>query len=1823
MAKKHFNLLLICLTAFSLQLYAQTASFTVSSDKGCYSVKAQFANTSTGFSAGAVYTLNFGEGASVPFLPADILTHSYLTGGSYTATLTVTDGGKTFTATHPVTVYKAPVVNFAPNIGKVCANGSITFTSTSTPGDGTISNYLWDFGDGNITDTTTGTVNHIYTSGSTIKAGLTVTNSFGCMTSVTLPNVVTVLAAPSAAFSTSATTLCRITDGVSFTNTTTGGATPATYLWSFGDGTTSNSVNAVHSYATKGSYTAKLIATSSEGCTDTSAGTVITVASTKSGITAPSSFCANTPFTFTDNSSPQTANPVWLLDGVEVANAVHQYTASFTDTALHTLQLLNVYGTCTDTATQTVQAKPSPKALPFTYHLNGFCNATTPSASFTETATGTVKWEWDFNNVVDSIFKPTVFTQNPTYIYSAAGTYKVKLRITDASGCTSTITQPVTIAKTTTTVTSTEGVFGCHNLTTTFKATSTLPIAQYNWMFSDDNSTSTVDTPQHTFPNIGTYSAFVKIKTTSGCTDTARMKVYIGDEPNFNFAVVNPGDITVCGNKQISFKVTGNPDSLVGSYYWDFGDAGGVYTPVKGDSIYTHKYLTDGDFTVSLAIKNHGCNDTLTKINYIKVIPPFAKISATAYNCNDRLKVVLKESSIKAQTYSWNFGDKSATYDYTAASRDTAVVHYFPNTGSFNTVLTTTNGSCVSKDSLWVRVIKNQTPVLSSIQTLLCANDTLHTLVSGMDANPLGYQPAYVVKAVQYDDTTKFAGAFTMYDNKYQNPFHINISKLKKGKDSIRLITASNGFGCLDTTNFISVQVNGPTAGFTIANNTPCLSDKVVFTDISKGDGISPIKSRTWLYGDSTVDTLSKGGKVSHQYLNPGTYKVKLITTDASHCTDTAYYPTNDVTVKGPQAKFTVAQNPILPNATETFVNSTDSGKAIRTNNTYTWQFGDGTNAASTKDSITHIYKQYSDDTVTLTATSSVTGCTNIASSVVHVKNTNLRFIYTTKYLNPASTCPPLLISFTNKSINFKSISWDFGDSLTAGNVATPTHTYYKPGVYKVIIYGYYPNNTYDSSWEYINIAGPSATLSANALTGCGSRDVVFTAKTNNSASLLWDFGDGTSSTDSVAHHVYRTPNVYMPTLTVKDSMQCSASYSLATPVAIDSLHISLRKDSLLQCHQMEVNFIPTAFSIAGSNKQTLTYTWQFGNGSNASSKDTGTATYTHSGVYPVSLITTSPYGCKDTITTQVSYTDVHFASINGLSEFCENTPIAFSAVKTNPADVLTYKWQFQKDSSTLQNPPVQSFSASGNNTITLWLNKNGCNDTLYQKLTIHPSPDVTILVSDPVVCLGSAVAFDAKPKNSTDTLHYFWNLGDGKDSAAVKSASFTYAAAGTYPVLLRTTSNFGCKQELQDTVVVSPTPNVFINAPIDLCKNGTVTFTSVSTTATLPNFLWHFTDGTTSTKQNPEPKTYNAAGVNNIYLVASIGNCYDTVHHQLTVHDEPLVNLTASAQRVCFGDSVQLTAHNGKTYQWTINNVAVNLTNPANPHTLPYADTKYSVLAIDNFGCKNSDSLTVRVTKKQQLAVKAPVVNVCAGNKVSLAASGTDVYNWINGTDLTATNIANPSTVDSAQNKTYTVVGSDAYGCFTDTARVQVIVRNNPVIQMANNSNNITTPVGAPTPLMATSASNIVKWNWQPALFLSCNNCDAPTSKPRQNIHYQVEGTDGYGCKGSDTLAITVVCSGSTIGIPEAFSPNGDGRNDRFGVSGYGIKNIKHFVIFARNGNKVFERNNVSPYDVNGQWDGMCNNAYMPTGTYVYIIEATCDAGEAYNVKGTVTLIR
>ena len=1086
-----------------------------------------------------------------------------------------------------------------------------------------------------------------------------------------------------------------------------------------------------------------------------------------------------------------------------------------------------------------------------------------------------------------------------------------------------------------------------------------------------------------------------------------------------------------------------------------------------------------------------------------------------------------------------------------------------------------------------------------------------------MESNPFkaGYKPT----SANYSGGSLYEGAF--FPSGKAAPFDIVLKHLKAGNDSIRIITTSGGANCPDTTNYISIQVNGPQAGFILANPSVCLSDNVKLIDTSTAQIGSIIKSWTWFYGDGTSDTLTTGGNALHRYTNTGVFNVKLVVSDSNHCTDTAYWAGANLTIKGPKANFRAEQNPILPNVNELFTNLTDSGYAGRINNRYSWAFGDGKYSNASDDKILHVYKEYSDDTVKLIATSSETMCADTAASVIRVKNTALHFTYTTSFVNKNSACPPVLASFENTSTNFDIVSWNFGDGLMADNINTPSHTYYKPGRYKVTIYGYYDATTYDSTWEYITIAGPTAVLQADVLTGCGSRQVIFTAQTENAASMFWDFGDGFTSTDSVVTHTYTSPNLYTPSLTLTNRAKCSYSYYLANPIAIDSLSVSINHDSISQCHQLLEKFTPQTYSIAKNNGEKIDYTWLFDSNGDTTNGDSASFVYTAAGTYQVSVIAKSPYGCTDTATAEISFVSVSSVAISGPAEFCESTPVAFKAINNSGSNTSVYHWQFQDSTSSQQNPPPQSFTSRGSDTIILMVDNEGCKDTVYQKITVHQQPDVTMLMSDSIVCLGTGITFNSLPNDVTsqESIRYFWNLGvgNGKDTATVQSATFVYPAFGTYLVTLTASSIYGCAEQLRATAVVTPSPVTTIKAPIDVCLGTPAVYTGYST-VTGAKYVWHFPDNTTDSANRPLLKRYSSAGAKEAYLVTSVGNCSDTAFHSLTVHTTPIADIIPQTAKICLNDSIQLVAHNGKNYHW-VDAAYITSSSVADPYVFPVTDTKYKVELTDAYGCKGTDSVTVFVTKPKKIKVVSPV-NVCTGSVAKLTASGTDTYNWLNGGDLNYNNISAPATKTAAQTKNYIVVGSDTAGCFHDTSRIEVIVREKPEVDAGND---VVAPAGIPVQLSASSPSHITQWSWQPAINLLCTDCASPVSKPRQTTRYTVEATDNYGCKATDSVLVTVVCKESLVSIPEVFTPNADGKNDRFRIAGYGIKSITHFVIFGRNGNKVFERNNVSPLDTDASWDGMCNNVYMPAGTYIYIIQAVCDAGEVYNLKGTVTLVR
>ncbi|HEX6431163.1 MAG TPA: gliding motility-associated C-terminal domain-containing protein, partial [Niastella sp.] len=137
------------------------------------------------------------------------------------------------------------------------------------------------------------------------------------------------------------------------------------------------------------------------------------------------------------------------------------------------------------------------------------------------------------------------------------------------------------------------------------------------------------------------------------------------------------------------------------------------------------------------------------------------------------------------------------------------------------------------------------------------------------------------------------------------------------------------------------------------------------------------------------------------------------------------------------------------------------------------------------------------------------------------------------------------------------------------------------------------------------------------------------------------------------------------------------------------------------------------------------------------------------------------------------------------------------------------------------------------------------------------------------------------------------------------------------------------------------------------------------------------------------------------------------------------------------------------------------------------------------------------------------------------------------------------------------------------------------------------------------------------------CTGCNAPQFVADNDIVYHLRVTTQYGCESEDDVRIVVPCGKGAVYMPNAFTPNGDGKNEVFNIKGYGIQRVKSFRIFNRWGQLVYGRGNFLPGDRKFGWDGMFNGRPADPGAYVYIAEVTCNEGKPIVVKGTVMLIR
>jgi len=248
---------------------------------GCAPLAVNFYNNSRGAN---VFKYDFGDGSTVITRSApEVVRHTFTAAGTYTITLTASNGCSDTITTESVTVLPAPVTGFTADITLGCPGLAVQFTNTSADGV----SYLWDFGDG--TTSNEFQPKHVFAGTQEYyTVSLTATNSLGCTATTTMNQYIHVVQPPIALFNVAPSTLISIPDYTfRFEDESTNN--PTIWAWDFGDGTNSTLQNPSHTYPDTGRYVVTLRVSNQQGCFTTTFKTV-TIVGVPGYLYVPNSF---------------------------------------------------------------------------------------------------------------------------------------------------------------------------------------------------------------------------------------------------------------------------------------------------------------------------------------------------------------------------------------------------------------------------------------------------------------------------------------------------------------------------------------------------------------------------------------------------------------------------------------------------------------------------------------------------------------------------------------------------------------------------------------------------------------------------------------------------------------------------------------------------------------------------------------------------------------------------------------------------------------------------------------------------------------------------------------------------------------------------------------------------------------------------------------------------------------------------------------------------------------------------------------------------------------------------------------------------------------------------------------------------------------------------------------------------------------------------------------------------------------------------------------------------------------------------------------------
>jgi gliding motility-associated-like protein len=1482
-----------------------------------------------------------------------------------------------------------------------------------------------------------------------------------------------------------------------------------------------------------------------------------------------------------------------------------------------------------------------PPVTNFVWVSNGCVTDSVAFVDSTRTIKPAYKWFWDFGDPASGV-NNTSALRNPKHLFSAPGTYNVKLYIINTIGAIS-----VELTKSITVTLKPVAKFGmsspiCAGKPITFSDTSMAfapgSLAKWHWDFGDgfttvrNNGSDTI----HTYnPWNANRVARLMVETNSGCqsdTFSRAFKVHPNPVANFNL----PGNVCLPDGNVLftSTSTLADGNIATASYQWDFGDPASGPANTAATASANHLYTSTGPFNIKLQVTSlAGCVHDTTKALSTVYTQADGQFTPPAPVCLGTPLSFASSSTAPAGStitnYHWDFGAPPGTVsnvagantnnNYTAAGTYT-VLHWI-----------TTDKGCKSDTAtgtVTVHVVPSISGTASTGPTTCNGNDgtiTLNGLLAGQT-----YTVNFAKNGTAQPTQTLTASAGGS----------IVINGLTAGTYTNINCTANN----CTSPNAATVTLNDPPlppAPLVTGSAVLCAGSNISLN----ASNVAGASAYTWIGPGGFSSNLQNPTIVGATTGASGPYTV---TATVNNCVSPASVPFNVVVNVLPVIASASASNPTTCGG----VNGSITLTGLQPGQTYTVDVvknGVSQPALSiTANASGNVVLTGLNSATYAGITCTANNCTSAAAPVQVLTDPAAPAAPAANSNGPV--CAGATVTLSTPNLANATYTWagPNGFASTNQNPSIPNVTTAASGNYSVTV----TVNNCVSNATIIPVqvnALPTGNFSSST-PSCETKTIAFNdlsvPNSGNVSGWAWDFGDPASGANNTSNaqnptHSFATAGSYTVSLTATTDRGCTGPV-FSRPVTINPqpkagfiLPEVCLSDAFAQ-------FVDTSRVIGGTINS---WAWDFGDPAsgalNTSTQQNAQHKYNAVGLYNVKLKVTTTSGCVDSLIQPITVNgDIPVANFTPLSTatMCANDSISIqdgSTVNFGSVTKVEIYWDnvgapgvFETDDTptpgkiykhlypNFQSPPTRSF------TIRYRAYSGGtCVNDRIRTIVVNAAPAVQFNAMPPAC--SDAVPFQITQASETGGV-----VGAGVFSGPGVSPtgifSPTVAGVGTHTIRYTYTATAGgCVDFKEQTIQVLTPPTAKFGSSAPACETQTVTFTDSSTvqpgTGTIATWTWNFGDGTPSVVRNnntPVTHTYAAAGPYTVTLQVTTNNGCRSAVTSLPITVRPLPTVDFSVSKTCLPSAnAQFTdlstiadgTQNAFTYLWTFGDPATGLNdtsrakNPSHIYTNlgPYTVT---LRVTSGNGCVTTRSKVYDDIHAQPIADFAisDADGVCIGDAVSF----TDNSNYQDGTpvswfwslgDGTIRNTQNIGNYTYATARTYPVklLVVNSHGCPSDTTTKQFTVHPYPVVNAGPDRFVLE---GGTITLEPIVTGNDLQFLWSPGIYLSSTTVEKPVFQAGEDRTYTLTVTARGGCSASDQMFVKVL---KMPQVPNTFTPNNDGINDFWLIDYLNTYPSNRVQVFSRTGQLVFESKGYGK-----PWDGTMKGKPLPFDTYYYIIE-------------------